>query len=312
MRLLITGAGLVGCHLAREAVEAGHTALLMDIGPDPDYVRRVAGDVEAIRGDIRDLPFLLETLRRHRVEAIVHTATLIGPRVQERPYVGLRVNIGGTINVAEAARLTGVQRLIYTSSGSAYRSGPADGPVTEDFPLGASNFYGASKIASEEIIRAYAAHCGYRAAILRLTNVYGYGTYAGGSPGGPVMHRLVAQAARGEPVAINPNVITPKEYTYAKDVAQGALLACLRDTEHDVFNISSGVVSTPLELAQALRKARPGLEVRVEAGEGEPPIASRTVPYDIARAKQELGYQPRYDLERGIADFLATLQAQAG
>ena len=311
MNVMVTGAGLVGCHVARELAQGGHRVVLYDVAPNEAYIRRVAGDLPAVRGDIRDLPALMDVMQDHQVDTVFHSAALIGSNVAEHPYTGLNVNIGGAIAVAEAGRLRGIRRLVYASTVGVYsRSQVSAATITEESPIGGAAFYPSSKVACEQVLRAYGAHYSFELAILRFAGVYGYGHYLGGSTIGKNMHGLVTSIREGGPVRIDSQHFFTNEYVYVKDVAQGVVLGCEKPLPSDTFNIGTGVISSAADLAEAVRTVRP--EVQVELGESStaPSRPNRSQPMDLARARQELGYNPRFDLAEGIEDFIEELQRE--
>ena len=310
MNVLVTGAGLVGCHVARELAQGGHRVVLYDVAPNEAYIRRVAGDLPTVRGDIRDLPALMDVMADHQVDTVFHSAALIGSNVAEHPYTGLNVNIGGAIAVAEAGRLRGIRRLVYAGTFGVYnRKLVSTATITEESPIGGSNFYSSSKVACEQVLRAYAAHYSFELAILRFAGVYGYGHYAGGSSVGKLMHGLAASIMDGGPVQIDPRRFGTNEYIYAKDVAQGVVLGCETPiTDDDTFNIGTGVVSTAGDMAEAVQTVQPGVEVRLGEAPAGPGDSSRDRPLDLARSRQVLGYSPRFDLVKGIEDFIEELR----
>ena len=137
MNILITGAGLIGAHAARHAVDAGHKVVLYDLSPNRNYIHEIVGTdrVDVVAADIRDLPALLSALEQFKIDTVVHTAGLIGSRVQENSYTGATNNILGTINVLEAARLRQLRRVVYTSTFGVYdRSKIDDSVVRESHP----------------------------------------------------------------------------------------------------------------------------------------------------------------------------------
>src|SRR5262247_425968 len=139
MNILITGAGLIGTHAARHAVDAGHNVALFDLSPNRDYIDKIVGPGKAqvVAADMRDLPALLAALEKYNVDTIVHTAGLIGSRVQENSYTGATNNILGTINVLEASRLRHVRRVVYVSTFGVYdRAKLKDSVVRETHPIG--------------------------------------------------------------------------------------------------------------------------------------------------------------------------------
>ncbi len=313
MTTLITGAGLIGCHVARLLADKGEALVLYDAAPNDAYITAVVGAARAavVRGDVRDLPGLVQTMADHGVRRVFHTAGLIGGRVRESPYVGWAINVGGAINVAEAARLRGVQRLVYAGTFGAYdQSITGHGPLNEDAPLGGDNPYGATKAAAEQVLRSYGATYGVSTLICRFAGVYGPGHYLGGSSVGRLMHELAAAAAAGGPCRVSAARLGVNEYVYAKDVAQGVVLALdAGSTAHRSFNLGSGVLSTAGDIAEAIRVAAPGVGIDLRAGPpgGESPAHAR--PLDLRRARNELGYAPRFDLATGLADYIAGLRS---
>ena len=131
---------------------------------------------------MRDLPALVETMQKHKVDKVIHTAGLIGGKVAQPLYSGLQINVMGTINVAEAVRLTGVKRLVQISTMGIYdRRLEGDSPIEENFHRGPGEPYGNSKVAKELMVEAYQRLYGFELIIVRLANVYGVGHFAGGS-----------------------------------------------------------------------------------------------------------------------------------
>src|SRR5438876_2531753 len=122
MTTLVTGAGLIGTAFAQNALARGETVVFVDPEPRADFLRLKLGEkgYTAVRKDVRDLPGLLETIKSHGAETVVHTAGLIGGRVQQSLSAAFDINLGGTRNVAEAVRLSGVRRLVHISTFGVY------------------------------------------------------------------------------------------------------------------------------------------------------------------------------------------------
>ena len=164
MRVVITGAGMVGAHVARELLSAGDEVTLLDVAPRDDYIAAIAGPgARVARTDVAELPGLLEAVLAARPDVVVHTAALIGEAAQVVPYRGVTVNVMGTVNVAEVVRLLGIGRLVHASTlGVNDLSQPQTKPIDEDFPRGTSGrIYGASKVACEVLLDAYANAYGF-------------------------------------------------------------------------------------------------------------------------------------------------------
>jgi nucleoside-diphosphate-sugar epimerase len=115
---LITGLGLVGTSYAQHAVKRGETVVFYDVAPRKDFLAHKLGraNVTVVQRDVRDLPSLIEAIQKHKCDTVIHTAGLIGGKVANPIYSGLQINVMGTINVAEAVRLTGVKRLVQIST----------------------------------------------------------------------------------------------------------------------------------------------------------------------------------------------------
>ena len=311
MRAVVTGAGLVGCHAARELIDAGHEVLLLDARPEPDYLSAVVGSQpELARRDVTDVEGLTADLRAWRAEAILHTAALIGQKADANPFLAYWVNTGGTAAVAEAARRAGVTRLVQISSLAVYDwdevLARGAGSVPETGPTSARTVYGGSKLAAEAIVTGYAAEGYFRAAILRLAGVFGPGLYSAGSVVGLTLQRVVAAIRDGRKAVIGP-ALEGHEYLYATDAGRAARLTldALDRTAEDVrvYNIGTGRLHLAGDIAAAIQAAVPG--ANVEARPGPPPAF---LPVDVTRARRELGFQPLRDIEQGItalSDFLA-------
>ncbi len=120
--LLITGAGFVGSWVARELLDLGHKATLFDVAPQMDALRHWVDPegVPIIRGDLQNIPEILDAIEKSEAEAVLHLASFLTAGVRERPYAGVQVNLMGTVNVLEAARLKRLRRVVFCSSASVY------------------------------------------------------------------------------------------------------------------------------------------------------------------------------------------------
>ncbi len=312
MAILVTGAGLIGCHAAKRLVGAGHRVVLLDRSPNREYIQAIAGSerVETVAADLRNLPALLDAVKTFDVEAIIHTAGLIGRRVSENAYAGTTNNLLGTLHVLEAARLLELQRVVYVSTFGVYdRSKIATGPITEDASTGGHNLYTVTKSCSEQLVGAYGALYDLDTIILRPSAVFGRGHYAGGSTVGMIMRDLARTILKGGPLAIDASVYFANEYVYAKDVALAIELSLhAQGLSHTTFNVGSGVVTTASELGQIARELVPGIEVSI-VGEKAGDQAHRA-PLDLSRSRAELGYAPRFSLKDALQDYLEEMRKE--
>jgi UDP-glucose 4-epimerase len=317
MTTLVTGAGLIGTEFARHALKRGEAVVFVDPEPRADFLRMKlgAGNATLARHDVRDLPALVEVAKAHRVDTLVHTAGLIGGRVQQSLSLAFDINLGGTRNVAETMRLAGVRRLVHISTLGVYDrrhetpEAIAHG-IAEDFPRGGERGYGNFKGAKELILQAYAAAHGFELIMLRPANVFGLGHYWSGSSGGQKMHNLIEAAFEGRGARIPLSETLAHEYVYAKDVGRAVdLAATVRLPDEAIFNIGNGYVTSFAEVLAAVRTLFPAMKYEIEPGE-QP--QGKPAPLDISRAKRHLGWEPRFTIASGFADYLEELQQARG
>jgi UDP-glucose 4-epimerase len=239
MRVLITGAGLIGTHTAKELLDCGDDVTFFDFAPRPDYIRHVTGkDLPVIRGDIRDLAALIDAFQTVRPDCVIHLAASVGEANINNVYAGFQVNLVAAINVAEAVRLAGVGKLIHASTQAVYSSEDPKELLREDSPIDCRDrVYNASKIGCEHVLRTYAAKHKIELALLRFAGVYGYHSVAGGP--GVAVQQAVWDAIANRAVELK--VYETVDFIYAKDLANG--IAPPLNTSplpHNVYNLGSG------------------------------------------------------------------------
>jgi UDP-glucose 4-epimerase len=311
MNILITGAGLIGSNAARHAVDAGNKVVLFDLSPNRDYIQKVVGQDKAdvVAADMRDLPALLSAMEKFSVDTVVHTAGLIGGRVQENSYTGATNNILGTINVLEASRLRKLRRVVYVSTFGVYERGKiTEGVIKETHPIGGHNLYATTKVCSEHLVHAYAAMYNLDTVIIRPGGVFGRGFYVGGSTVGMVMRDLATNIIKGGPITIDARTYGPNEYVYGKDVGLALFLACqAQSPKQRIYNAGTGTVHGADELALAVKELAPKSDVKVSGTS----IADkrRSIPMDISMSKAELGYAPKFPLKEALRDYMEELWA---
>ena len=313
MTTLITGAGLVGTAYAQEAVRRGEKVVFLDPLPREDFVKSKLGnaDFTLVADDVRNIAGLVDAINTHQADTVLHTAGLIGRKVEQPLHFGMSLNINGVMAVAEAARLTGVKRLISISTFGAYDwRVPADAPMKEDFPRGSGMPYSNTKAAQELILEAYQHQYGYDVVILRPANVFGIGHFWGGSGGGEKVQTLVECGIRGVTARIPEEQTMAFEYVYSKDMGRALDLAATKDLpKYSVFNIGIGEVTTFDQLVELTRKFFPNFKVEIIPGRA--PV-SREQHMDIGHAAEVLGWTPSYTLEQGFEDYINELKAQIG
>lgn len=301
MRVLITGAGLIGTHTAKELLDHGDEVTFFDFAPRPEYIRHVTGrDVSVVCGDIRDLAALIDAFQTVRPECVIHLAASVGEANINNVYTGFQVNLVAAINVAEAVRLAGVRKLVHASTQAVYAGEDPKELLREDSPIDCrERVYNASKIGCEHVLRTYAAKHKIELALLRFAGVYGYYSVAGGP--GVAVQQSVWDALAGKPVVLN--VYETVDFIYVKDLANGIALAVhTSPLPHNVYNLGSGTLTTVENVDAALTAIFSGIPIK----RGK--LTPARPRMDITRARTELGFNPEYKLEAGLRDYIAELK----
>jgi len=301
VRALITGGcGFVGAFTALELTQAGHAVVCFDRRAARSDVLLAAGpDIPIVEGDIRDRRALAAAATAHQVDAIVHTAAVIGQTDGAAdPDWMLDINVGGTVNVLEVARAGGL-RVVYVSTATLYGQHPDLHALSEDARPDPVGLYDTTKLMAETLVVSYHKIYGLDTVALRPGYVYGHHN----STGGYFLDRVM----RGEAVEQAVGADLPMDVTYVRDLAHGIRLALtVRPIRSRIFNITGGVLRRRGEVAEIVRRLVPGAAIQL--GPGIPPTAHLRGPSDLTRARTELGYEPRYTLEDGLADWRSWYQ----
>jgi len=316
MASLIIGAGLVGSQVARILVERGERPVLMDPVPQPDALGEIVDlkRVTLIDGDVLRPLTLSNAIVGHGITEIVHTAAnpMLTVGAQRDPYAAIQLNIMGTVNVLEAARVMKLRRVVVSSSNvlSHYlEGGEGKGDLAREDALPRPvTFYAATKQAVENLGLNYARWCGVDFAAVRYGAVAG--PWSGRGGGGPsnVFRNAVLNALRGEEAVVPKGAM---EWVYVKDAAQGTVLALTaKELTSRVFNITMAEVTTADAFMAALKAAVPGARVRIETpAEARPSLMDMSHGSDLTVARQVLGYVPRFGIAEAVRDMVAWFRA---
>ena len=317
MAILLIGSGLVGSQIARILVEEGERPVVMDVAPQPEALADMVDPkrIELHRGDILNPLDLVRVIREAKITRIIHTAAyeLLTLGAQQNPYAAIQVNIMGTVNVLEAARVHGIERVVISSSGvlSYYLAGgedKGDAAKEEAFPR-PTTFYAATKQAKESLGLNYARWFGLDFVAVRYAAVAG--PWRGRGGGGPsnIFREMVERSIRGEEATIPPRTM---EWVYSKDAAAGTVLALkARDLRSRVFNLGMGRVYGPQEMIATVTQVIPGARVRTAPpGAAEVAVQNMDLPMDLTRSRVELGYDPRYDMAAAVRDYVEWYRAR--
>ena len=310
MKTLVIGSGLVGSQVARILVERGEKPVLMDHAAQNRAIDEIVdlAKVTLVPGDVLRPLSVVDALRSHDISKIVHTAAnpLLTVGAQKEPYSAINLNIMGTVNVLEAARVAGIKRVVVSSSSvlNHYLEGGEDNGdfgKEEAFPRPIT-FYAATKQAVENLGLNYARWCGIEFAGLRYGAVFG--PWSGSGGGGPsnVIREAMRNALAGREAVLPPGAM---EWVYSKDAARGTVMALdAKDLGPRVFNITMGSLTTSNEMASALQAVVADAKVKFDkpAGIGAG-LSNRDSRADLTRAKRYLGYEPQFRLQDALNDL---------
>lgn len=323
MKLLVVGgAGYIGSVVAAQLIEAGHTVTVADnLSKGHDWAVPPKATFAEI--DVLDAPALTE-LVGDGFDGVLHFAalSLVGESVAE-PVRYFRTNVAGTLNLLDAIRSAGVERLVFSSTAATYGE-PEDVPILETAPTIPTNPYGASKLSVDmaigaECAAAAAAGRAFGATSLRYFNVAGAsGNY--GELHDPETHLipLVLRVAAGlrESVQIygtdypTEDGTAVRDYIHVEDLARAHLLAldAITPGTHAIFNLGNGTGFSVRQVVDACRAVTgheiPAVEVGRRAGDPAVLVASSD------KIRQELGWVPeKPSLEDMVGDAWAWIQA---
>lgn len=317
MTTLIIGAGLVGSQIASILAARGETPVLMDRSAQPEALGEIVdlARVALVEGDVLRPFSLSEVIRRHSITRVIHMAA--NPQLtlgaQRDPFAAIELNIMGTVNVLEAARIHGIRRVVVASSNVlnhfiAGGEGKGDQTREEAYPR-PTTFYASTKQAMESLGLNYARWCGIEFAAMRYGAVAG--PWSGRGGGGPsnVMRGAIECALRGDEAVVPAAGL---EWVYSKDAALGTVKALdAADLGSRVFNITMGYVCTPAALGDAIKAAVPGARVRIETpAEAAVALPQMLAGSDQTLAREVLGYTPRYRMPEAVADLAGWIKGR--
>jgi nucleoside-diphosphate-sugar epimerase len=301
MRVLVTGAaGFIGSTLCESLLQDGAEVVGVDafIPSYPESIKR--GNVtrasqdrryRLVEADLREaeLDPLVEGMSH-----VVHLAALAGVRASWgsafRDYTGH--NVLATQRLLEAVRRGGVERLVVASSSSVYGM-PTRFPTPEEEPRRPLSPYGVTKVATEALLNAYRESYGVSAVGLRYFTVYGPRQR-------PDMgiFKFFDAARRGHEITVYGDGSQTRDFTFVEDAVAATKAALARPTEPLVYNVGGGHRVTLNELLASIERT----SGRPIARRYEPPAPGdpRDTSADTSRARRDLDYRPRTDLESGL------------
>jgi UDP-glucose 4-epimerase len=306
MKMLITGgAGFIGSHLCEKYIKEGHTVICLDnfMSGNLTHIRHLLDyrNFKLVKGDIRDFD-LLEKIMRD-VDVVFHLAAQIHvDRSYIEPKLTYEVNVMGTQNVLEVARLYDAKKVIHASTSEVYGSAQHV-PIDENHPLSAPHPYGASKIAADRMCYAYIQTYGMNISIMRLFNVFGPRQRDIGYGG--VISIFTRRVLSNIPPIIYGDGAQTRDYTYIKDAVRAYDLILNHNKPiTEPINFGTGKEVSIIDLANKIIELC-GKKDNVKPVHVEPRIGEvERLIADATKAKDLLGWKPKYRLDEGLKDFI--------
>jgi UDP-glucose 4-epimerase len=303
MRALVTGgAGFIGSHLVDALMDRGADVTALDdlsTGRRENLTRALAEGAELIEADVTDETSLAGIVEARPPDVIFHLAAQIDVRISvSDPFFDARVNIGGTINVLDAARQVGTAGVVFASTGGAiYGEGSGrDLPLDETAECLPDAPYGQSKYAAEGYLSLYQRLYGISTVSLRLGNVYGPRQDPLGEAG--VVAIFCGALLDGRTPHVFGDGRQTRDYVYVGDVVD-ALTAASDSEASGIFNVGTGIETSVLDLGRMIGEAcdRPFEPEMARPRPGE----VHRIAIDSSRAARELGWRAQTSLADGLA-----------
>jgi UDP-glucose 4-epimerase len=310
MQCLVTGgAGFVGSHLVDALLQRGEDVCVIDdlsTGRRENLAEALQAGAELVEGDVRDARLVNDLAASRKPEVIFHLAAQIDVRRSvAEPAFDAGINVGGTANLLEAARVAGSRRFVLASTGGAiYGEGEGKAlPFGEDAAAEPLSPYGQSKLAAEGYVSLYRRLYGVSGVNLRLGNVYGARQDPLGEAG--VIAIFCGKLRASEAPTVFGDGNQTRDYIYVADVVEAILIAASAGATGSL-NIGTGRETSVLELVDLLRELEPtdGFEPQFA-----PPRTGEVqrIFLDSSRAAKELGWRAPTALREGLARTLESI-----
>lgn len=308
--LVIGGAGFIGSHVVDELLAAGAAQVRIY----DNFARGTRTNLEQALRDPRSEIFAdggdilhCDTLQRAMagMDGVFHLAALWLLQCHEYPRSAFEVNVMGTMNVIEAVIASGVKRLVFSSSASVYGDAVTE-PMAEDHPLNCQEFYGASKVCGEMLLRALynrelSKGSGFEYVGLRYMNVYGARQDDKGAYVGVIVRMLNALDAGEQPV-IHGDGSQSYDFIDVRDCARANLLAMQSNATNQFFNVGTGIKTSIAEL-MGLISVRHPFKTHARFNPTERTFVKNRVG-DTTQASLEINFSAEINLSIGLREFI--------
>lgn len=294
-KILVTGgAGFIGSTLVDKLISEEHEVVVIDdlSSGRQDYINPAAKfyhlDIAA--------PEVAEMFKIERFDIVYHLAAQMEViKSMLDPKHDNAVNLLGGFNILENARLNGVKKMIFSSTGGAVYGDATEIPTTESYPTYPISFYGIHKLAFEKYLNCYYQVYGLDYTILRFANVYGPRQFKGGEAG--VIAIFIDNAVKEIESIQNGDGTQTRDFVYVDDVV-AALSRAKEVAYQGEINIASSIETNLLDMRRDISKAL-GKEMAVKVGPAKPGEQMRSC-LNVSLAKKILDWEPKVMLEEGV------------
>jgi UDP-glucose 4-epimerase len=305
--LVTGGAGFIGSNLVDALLARGDEVTVLDdlsTGKRENLEQALANGAVLEEIDIRDAEAVSEVVGRTRPDVIFHLAAQIDVRKSVAdPANDARINVEGTVNVLSAAQAHGIGRVVNTSTGGAIYGEGRQIPAPEDHPVAPEAPYGLSKFCAEQYCEIFTRLHGLSTVSLRYGNVYGPRQDPLGEAG--VVAIFCGKLLEGGKATIFGDGEQTRDYVYVDDVVDANLRAAEADATGPI-NIGLGREKSVLDIVAILDANAPGGFQPDHAPER--PGEVQRIALDPARARQELGWEAKVELDEGLERTLDSLR----
>ena len=307
MKILVTGAGgFIGSHLAERCVELGYNVKAFIRYNSRNHwgwleYSKFKNELDIIAADIRDYDSVLNALKN--CSTVLHLAALIAiPYSYISPLAYIKTNIEGTYNVLQAAKVLEVENILITSTSETYGTAQYT-PVDEKHPLVGQSPYSASKIAADQLAISYHRSFGLPVKIVRPFNTYGPRQSARAVIP-TIINQILSRKKKIKLGSIHPT----RDLTYVKDTVEGFLaVAESGKSIGEVINIGMNSEISIKNLAKLIAELmNVEIEIAIEKERLRPEKSEvERLRSDTKKAKELLGWSPKYTLESGLKETIA-------
>ena len=319
-RNLVTGGmGFLGSYVARQLLEDGEEVVIFQRRSKlPPSVADLEGKVEIFSGDISNWVHVVDAMKTCNIDCVYHVAAIRVLECERSAARGFEVNIVGTFNILEAARILGIKDVLYTSTTSVYglTSQTFDSishQITNDTPQKPEDMYTTAKVCCEKLLEQYHRQYGLNVRGVRPGMIVGAGrelSYYFGDWSG-----VIELPAKGQPYTVHSDPDCSCAYIYVKDSAR-SLIELKRAPESKlrqrIYN-THGFTATINEVVEAVKKYIPDAQINFEWDQSEyMKEKNQAINYDIdiSVSSEDFGYQPKYLLDGMVKDFIDEVRAR--